>query len=147
LIGYEITYRLEGKEGVVRTFFKPRISPLSLLIASAICLAYGCATAPPAESGASATPVQVYEMDPYVGKSYEIVHHFWADSWRSAFFLPTYSKREDASADLQTEAARLNADAVISVNCLDQRGSTWFKGDAPAYLCYGVAIKLRPSPG
>ena len=124
-----------------------RISPLSLVIASAMCLAYGCATAPRAESEASATPVQVYEMNPYVGKPYEIVYHFWADSWRTAFFLPTYSKKEDAIADLQTEAARLNADAVITINCLDQRGSTWFKRDAPAYLCYGVAIKLRPSQG
>lgn len=117
-----------------------------LLIAGAMSLASGCASTPPANTENRST-VQVYEMNPFVGKSYNVIGRLWTGTWRTAFWVPTYPNKDDAIAAMQTEAARRNADALISVNCLDQRGSTWFQGDKPAYLCYGVAIQLRQSQG
>lgn len=118
-----------------------------LLIAGAIVLASGCASTPPANTENRPSAVQVYEMNPFVGKSYNVVGRLWTGTWRTAFWVPTYPNKDDAIAAMQTEAARRNADALISVNCLDQRGSTWFQGDKPAYLCYGVAIQLQQKQG
>ena len=121
-----------------------RFAVPSVLTAVAACVVCGCASSPPADAVAA---VQVSEINPYVGKPYEIVSPLWAGSWRTAFRLPTYPQRDDAIAALRTEAARLNANALISVSCLNQGASTWFKSDEPAYLCYGVAIRLPQSRG
>ena len=91
--------------------------------------------------------MQVYELNPFVGNSFEVVGRLWIGSWRSAFGVTTYPKKEDAIAAMQTEASRLNADALVDVSCVDQHGSTWFRGSQPAYLCYGVAVKLRRNQG
>jgi hypothetical protein len=124
-----------------------RLSRLSLLIASAISLASGCASVPQADIEKPQKIVQVYEIDPYLGKGYDVVGRLWMDSTRSRFRIPTYRTKDEAIAALQTEAARLNADALISISCLDQRGSTWSQSSEPAFLCYGVAIHLRQGQG
>ncbi len=113
-------------------------------IVAAACLTCGCASAPPA---GTATTVDVYPANPYVGKPYEVLGPVWAGSWRTAFRLPTFATKDEAVAALQSEAAKLNADALISVSCLDQGRSTWFSSSEPGFLCYGVAIKRGPSPG
>jgi uncharacterized protein YbjQ (UPF0145 family) len=123
------------------------ITPLSLLIAGAIPLVCGYASVVRADGEAQPTVVQVYELNPFVGRTYEIVGRLWIGSWRSALGVTTYPKREDAIAAMQTEASRLNADALVSVSCVDQHGSTWYRGNDPAFLCYGVAVKLRPNQG
>ncbi len=120
------------------------IPAYSLLIAAAVGLACGCASSPPAGDAAA---VQVFEANPYVGKPYEVLGPLWADSWRTAYRLPTFPKREEAVAALQSEAARLNADALISVSCLDYGRSTWFRNSEPGFICYGVAIRLPRSQG
>ena len=123
-----------------------RLPPHSLLTATVLCLACGCASPP--QAGSEARPaVQVYAANPYVGKTYEVLGPLWAGSWRTAFRLPTYPTKDEAIAALQTEAAKQNADALISVSCLDQSGSTWFKSNEPGFLCYGVAIRLGASQG
>ena len=119
-----------------------RLPALSLLIVVALCLACGCASPPQTGSEARPAAVKVYPTNPYVGKSYEVLAPLWAGSWRTAFGLPTYPTRDEAVAALQTEAAKLNADALVSVSCLDQGRSTWFKSSEPGFLCYGVAIRL-----
>jgi uncharacterized protein YbjQ (UPF0145 family) len=124
-----------------------KIAPLSLLVAGAISLAVGYATIARADGEGQPSAVQVYELNPYVGRSYDIVGRLWIGSWRSALGVTTYPKREDAIVAMQTEASRLNADALVSVSCVDQHGSTWYQGSEPAFLCYGVAVKLRPNQG
>ena len=126
---------------------RTKIAPLSLLIAGAISLGCGYPTIARADTEGQPTAVQVYELNPFVGHSYEIVGRLWIGSWRSAFGVTTYPKKEDAIAAMQTEAARLNADALVSVSCVDQHGSTWFRASEPAFLCYAVAVKLRPNQG
>jgi len=123
-----------------------RLPALSLLTA-ALCLACGCANSPQAGSEGRAAAVQVYPANPYVGKPYEVLGPLWAGSWRTAFRLPTFPTRDEAIAALQSEAAQLNADALISVSCLDQGRSTWFKSNEPGFLCYGVAIRLPRTLG
>jgi hypothetical protein len=120
---------------------------LASIVAAGALLATGCAGVPQAESAKQPTAVQVYETDPYVGKSYEVVGRLWADSRRSAFWIPTHPTKDAAIASIQAEAARMNADALVSVSCVDQRGSTWFRKDEPAFLCYGVAVQLRQRQG
>ena len=123
-----------------------RLPPYSLLTATAVYLACGCAS-PPQAGSEGRHAVQVYATNPYVGKTYEVLGPLWAGSWRTAFRLPTYPTKDEAIAALQTEAAKLNADALISVSCLNQSGSTWFKSNEPGFLCYGVAIRLGGSQG
>lgn len=126
---------------------RSRLSPLSLLIAVAATLSSGCATTPHGDTGKPSKTVQVYESDPYLGKGYDIVGRLWADSTRSRFRVPTYPSRDAAIAAMQAEAAILNADALISVGCLDQRVSALAQGGEPAFVCYGVAIQMRPPKG
>lgn len=122
-------------------------SSLSLLISASLFLACGWASAQQIDAAVQPTAVQVHELNPFVGKPYDIVGRLWTGSWRSAFRLPTYGRKDDAIAAMQTEAARLNADALVNVICIDQVGSTWFQGKEPAYICYGVAIQFRRSQG
>lgn len=124
----------------------PMRFPIALLpTAAALTLACGCASAP--QAGAPAASVEVFPANPYVGKPYEVLGPVWAGSWRTAFRLPTYPTKDEAVAALQTEAAKLNADALISVSCLDQGRSTWFSSNEPGFLCYGVAIRRGRSSG
>jgi len=120
-----------------------RLPKLGLLIAATLSLACGCANVPRADGEAHAAAVQVYELNPFDGKPYNVVGRVWADSRRSAFWVPTYSTRDEAIASMQTEAARLDADALVNVICSDMRGSTWFRRNEPAFLCYGLAIQAR----
>ena len=123
------------------------IASLSLLVAGVISLALGYASFARADSEAQPPVVQVYELNPFIGHSYEIVGRLWIGSWRSALGVTTYPKKEDAIAAMQTEASRLSADALVSVSCVDQHGSTWYRGSEPAFLCYGLAVKLRRNQG
>src|SRR4249920_362232 len=91
-----------------------------LTVAAASCLACACASPPQAGSEVRSAPVQVYTTNPYVGKPYEVLAPLWVGSWRSAFRLPTYPTQDEAIAALQTEASKLNADALINVSCLDE---------------------------
>lgn len=122
---------------------RSRLSQLSCLIAVAASLSAGCATTPQSDSGKPSKIVQVYESDPYLGKGYDVVGRLWADSTRSRFRVPTYPSRDAAIAAMQAEAALLNADALISVGCLDQHVSARPQGGEPAFVCYGVAIQMQ----
>lgn len=124
-----------------------RIPASSLSAVAALCLAWGCASSPQPGSEGRTALVQVYRANPYVGKRYEVLGPLWAGSWRTAYRLPTYSTKDEALAALQAEAAQLQADALISVSCLDQGRSTWFRDNEPGFLCYGVAIRLPRGQG
>jgi len=124
---------------------KIRGSKLSAIFAGALCAL--CAGAGVAQSDAASTQLKVYTFGDLTTSQYEVVGRQWGDVWRSAFWLPTFATREQALAALHTEAARTGADALLNVYCLDQGRAKWSSNTEPAFLCYGIAIRVRPAQG
>ena len=122
---------------------KFRSSRFSVLVAAAICVLPGCASAPRSGVETQAAEVKVYEPDQLVQGQYELVRRLWVDSWRTAFWLPTYSSEAKGIASLQAGAARLGANGLINVSCRDQGHFMWSWSREPAILCYGNAIRVR----
>jgi hypothetical protein len=122
---------------------KLRSSRFSALVAVAVCVLSGCASAPQSGVERRAAEVKVYEPEQLVQGQYEVVRHLWVDSWRAAFWLPSYSSKAEGIASLQAEAARLGANGLINVSCRDQGHSIWSWSREPAILCYGNAIRVR----
>lgn len=122
-------------------------SPLSALVALAACVLCGCASAPPGDVEKQRSDIKVYNSDQLPPNRYEVVSRIWVNSWRTAFSPPTYPSQDEAIASLQNEAARVGADGLINVICLDQSRSRWFMSAEPAVLCYGNAIRVRRSEG
>jgi uncharacterized protein YbjQ (UPF0145 family) len=117
-----------------------------LLIVVCIVLC-GCASAPPAGVERQPAEVKVYGPSELSTNQYDVVSRIWADSWKTAWRLPTYADEETATASLRAEAARLGADGLVNVGCLKQAPSTWFGSAEPSILCYGNAIRMRRSSG
>ncbi len=117
-------------------------SPFSALVSVAVCVLSGCASTPQSPVEGRATEVPIYESSALHAGQYQVVRRLWGDSWRSAFWLPTFPSEAEAVASLQMEAARLGANGLIYVYCLDQGPSKWSSSREPAFLCYGVAIDL-----
>ncbi len=114
-----------------------------VLVAVALCLLSARASVAQSDIEKRAPEVKIYEFGGLNTSQYEVVSRPWGDSWRSAFWVPTYRSEEQAIAALQTEAARHGADALMNVICLNQgRPNT-----EPAIVCYGIGIRLRPSKG
>jgi hypothetical protein len=126
---------------------KIRSSVALTLAAVAACVLAGCASTPSTDVERRAADVNVYRMNQLADKRYEVVRYLWADSWRSAFRVPTYPTESDAIAALRTEAARVGADGLINVVCLDQNRSGRAAGAEPAVFCYGNAIRFRQGEG
>jgi hypothetical protein len=126
---------------------KIRRSLLSALFAGATCTVAGCATTAQGDVEKRAAEVKVYKARELANYQYEVVSHIWVDSWRTAFWTPTYPSEEEAVASLRAEAARLGADGLVNVACFDAGGSTWFRSDKPTLQCYGNAVRVRRSEG
>lgn len=122
----------------------PTRCPLSsVLVAVAAGLLSACATTAQGDVEKRASEMKMYRLgDASVGP-YEVVSRPWVDSTRSALRLPTFPTEEQAIAALRTEAARRGADGLLNVTCLDQNRP----GAEPAFLCYGIGIKLQPGKG
>ncbi len=72
---------------------------------------------------------------------YDVVSRLWGDA--SGWWLPTHPTQEQAIVALQAEAAKRGADALFNVTCLDQGRARWYQAPAPAFLCYGIAVRVR----
>ena len=118
-------------------------SRFSMLVAVAVCVLSGCASAPRSGVERQAAEVKVYEPEQLAQGQYELVRYLWVDSWRTAFWLPTASSEAKGIASLQAEAARRGANGLINVSCRDQGHFIWSRSREPAILCYGNAIRVR----
>ena len=116
-------------------------------VAVAVCVLSGCASVPQGGLERGTNEVKVYETGTLAASQYVVVRRVWVDSWRSAFRLPTYSSEAEGIASLQAEAARLGADGLINVICLDQGHWKWSADPGPAVLCYGNAIRVQRNEG
>ena len=95
-----------------------------------------------------APQLRMYTVGEINASRYDVVSRLWADSWRSAVWLETFPTQGEAVAALQTEAARRGADALLNVYCFDQgRRWAWSTTTEPSFLCYGLAIRVRPGQG
>ena len=126
---------------------KIRSSRLSALVAGLACLLSAGAGIAQGDVEQRARELKIYAFGEISMNRYEVVGRPWVDSWRSAFWVPTFPSQEQAIAALQTEAARRGADGLLNVNCLDQGRWKWSSNTEPAFLCYGIAIRVRPSQG
>jgi hypothetical protein len=122
---------------------KRRSSRFSALVAVAVCVLSGCAGAPQTGVKMQAAEIKVYEPEQLTQGQYELVRYLWVDSWRTAFWLPNASTETEGIALLQAEAARLGANGLINVSCLDQGHFMWSRSREPAILCYGNAIRVH----
>ena len=118
-----------------------RRSRFSALVAVAVYLLSACAGIAQSDVEKRAPGIKIYTLADPNTSQYEVVSRPWVDSWRSALRVPTYPSEEQAIAALQTEAARQGADGLMNVICLNQG----HPNSAPAILCYGIGIRLRPS--
>ena len=109
-------------------------NPIASLVALAFvaCLS-ACATT-------RSDDVKIYSPAQLKQGEYETVGRIWVDTWRTAFWVPTYSKPEDGISALKDKAATLDANGLVNVDCY---GDSGLFGGAPAYTCYGKAIKVR----
>jgi len=117
------------------------------LATCAVFMLAGCATVPQEDLQRRASEIRVYRLAELSGTPYESVGHVWVDSWRTAFWPPTYPSQEEAEVSLRAEAARLGANGLVNVVCLDQGRSTLSGSAEPAILCYANAIRVRASAG
>ena len=122
-------------------------SRLSALVAGAAYVLFAGAGIAQSDVEQRAADVKIYTLGEISSSRYDVVGRPWVDSWRSAFWVPTFPSQEQAIVALQTEAARRGADGLLNVNCLDQGRWNWSSNTEPAFLCYGIAIRVRPSQG
>ena len=118
--------------------------------ASIACLALalaGCASVPQGEVDSRAAGIKVYKPAELSGASYESVAHVWVDSWRTAFYAPTYPSEDEAVRSLRAEAARLGANGLVNIVCLDQNVPKKAADTQPAVLCYANALRVPKSGG
>jgi hypothetical protein len=72
---------------------------------------------------------------------YQVVKRLWVESWRSAFRVPAHADTGAAVAELQAEAARVGANALLNLVCIPDSG--WQLRKQPSVFCYALAIRLR----
>jgi hypothetical protein len=113
-------------------------------LAAALCVFSSSASIAQNNVEKRAPEIRIYKLGELNESRFEAVGRPWADSWRSAFWVPAYPSQEQAIAASQAEAARLGADGLINVICLDQGRSKWSSNTDPAIVCSGIAIRIRP---
>ena len=88
---------------------------------------------------AEPAPLRVFEAGELPLDRYTVVKRLWTGSLRASFWLPEHGDAAAAISALTAEARNLGADAVTNLYCVNDAGG-WGAG----YLCYGLAIKLKP---
>src|SRR5438309_241383 len=102
------------------------------IAAISVAVLAGCA-------GLKAEDVKVYTPAQLKQGEYETVKRLWVETWRTPFWLPSYSSKEDGVAALQDKAAALGANGLINVDCYADKGLFSF---SESFTCYGKAIKV-----
>ena len=83
--------------------------------------------------------VKIYSPAELRQGEYETVKRIWVDTWRTAFWVPTYSSPGDGVTALKDKAASLDANGLTNVDCY---GDSGLFGGSAAYTCYAKAIKV-----
>jgi hypothetical protein len=94
-------------------------------------------------SGASAQDragPRFYQVGEITVDRYTVLERIWVGSWRSALFVPKHADQAGAISALREEAARLGADGIVNLHCLQDSGG--LPGES-GHFCYANAIKLK----
>jgi hypothetical protein len=85
---------------------------------------------------------RIYKVGEITLDRYTVIERIWVGSWRSfsIFDVPKRADEEGAVAALRAEAARVGADGIVNLHCLNDPGG--FPGTA-GYFCYANAITLK----
>ena len=126
---------------------KTRDSLLSVSIVCAVCALGGCASVPQQDVEKRAAELKIYKPAELSGTPYQSVGHVWVDSWRTAFYPPTYPSEDEAVRSLRAEAARLGANGLVNIVCLNQNVPAKSASAEPAILCYAYAIRVQQGAG
>jgi hypothetical protein len=108
-----------------------RIAAIGMALSAAVLAA--CASLK-AEDVKVYTPAQLRQGE------YETVKRLWVETWRTPFWVPSYSSREDGIAAMRDKAAGLGANGLINVDCYGDKG--FFSFGSESFVCYGKAIKV-----
>src|ERR1700704_3143646 len=92
-----------------------------------------------AQDPAQQVPLRIYDATELAPDRYTVIKRIWVESWRSAFVIPARADSSAAIAALSAEAARLGADAITNLSCLNDQRAWLGRG----YFCYGLAVKLK----
>ena len=107
-------------------------------IVAALALLIGYISIAAAQGGAGP---RVYQVGEITFDRYTVLERIWVGSWRSAFSVPTRADEQGAVAALKEEAARLGADGMVNLHCLNDESGGLFGGKG--HYCYANAIKLK----
>jgi hypothetical protein len=91
-------------------------------------------------AGLKAEDVKVYGPAQLRQGEYETVKRLWVETWRTPFWVPSYSSREDGIAAMRDKAAGLGANGLINVDCYGDK--SFFSFGSGSFVCYGKAIKV-----
>jgi len=94
-------------------------------------------------AGLKAEDVKVYNPAQLKQGEYQTVKRLWVETWRTPFWVPSYSSPKDGIAALQDKAAGLGANGLINVDCYGDKGL--FSFGSQSFTCYGKAIKVPSS--
>src|SRR5712691_7981463 len=108
-----------------------RIAAISMVLSAAVLA--GCASL-------KAEDVKVYRSAQLKQGEYETVKRLWVETWRTPFWVPSYSSSKDGVEALQDKAAALGANGLINVACYGDKG--FFSFGSESFVCYGNAIKV-----
>ena len=122
----------------------PRRAVLAVIAVGALS---GCASTPQSGIESRVDEVKVYELGQIAANRYDVLSYIWADSWRSATGMPLHPGEAQGVASLRAEAARVGANGLVNVVCLDQGRPNWWASPAPSYLCYGIAVRVKANSG
>ena len=99
-----------------------------------------CATPDMGEAAPGSAAPRIYQVGEITPDRYAVIERIWVDSLRTAFWVPTHADQRAAIEAVVSEAARLGADGIVNLHCLNDGGG--FFGRA-GYFCYANAIKLK----
>jgi hypothetical protein len=83
--------------------------------------------------------VPVYDSTQIALDRYTVVKRLGVQGWRSGYYIESHRDAAAAAGALVTEAARLGADGLVNLYCLNR--SDRLRGEG--YYCYANAIKLK----
>jgi len=78
-----------------------------------VLLTTGCASNTPVP----VEQVTVHESQASVTTGYKVIQRIWVDTWASAFLVPTYASREEATQAMRQKAADLGGNGVLNFGC------------------------------